>query len=95
MKDDMCLNRKSQVAHEILAYLTEHPEAQDTLEGIIQWWLLEQRIKYHTTIVKEALAELVGRGLILERKNQNSPTIYRINRLKVLGAQNAARTERQ
>jgi len=70
------------VAHEILAYLVEHPDAQDTLEGIVQWWLLEQRIKRQTAKVKEALAELVAKGLVLERKGKNARIYYRINRRK-------------
>jgi len=31
---------------EILAYLADHPDAQDTLAGIFEWWLLERKITY-------------------------------------------------
>jgi len=58
---------KPQVVYKILAYLSEHPQAQDTLEGIVEWWLLEQQIKCRTVQVKEALAELVARGFVLAR----------------------------
>jgi len=74
--------RKSRFTHEILAYLAEHPDAQDTLEGIVEWWLLEQRIKRWTARVKEALAELVSRGLVLERQGKDSRILYRINHRK-------------
>jgi hypothetical protein len=30
---------KTEIAREILAYLLDHPDAQDTLDGISQWWV--------------------------------------------------------
>ncbi len=81
-KSDKCSTGKSQIVYEILAYLVENPEAQDTLVGIVEWWLLEQQIKRQTARVKKALAELVSKGLILERKGKDSRTHYRINRRK-------------
>ena len=69
MKANLCFPGKPQIAHEILAYLAEHPEAEDTLDGIVRWWLLEQKIKYQTNMVREAIAELVGEGLLLEYKS--------------------------
>jgi len=71
-----------QIGNEILAYLVEHPEAQDTLEGIVEWWLLERQIKFQTARVKKALVELVTQGWILEQKGSDSKTHYRINRTK-------------
>ena len=72
----------SQIAYEILTYLVEHPKAQDTLEGIVQWWLLERMIIRQTAKVKKALTELVAKGLVLERRGKNSRTRYRTNRRK-------------
>jgi hypothetical protein len=69
---------KSQVAHEILAYLVDHPEAQDTLDGIIEWWLLERKTIYQKKIVKEALAELVDKGLVLEIPGGDSRIHYKL-----------------
>ena len=73
---------KLQVAFEILKYLAEHPQAQDTLEGIVQWWLPEPGIKRPPAQVGEALAELVGKGLMLERKGCDAQSHYRMNRRK-------------
>jgi hypothetical protein len=70
----------SQVACEILAYLTEHPKAQDTLEGIVEWWLMEQQIKRGVAQVKDTLAELVTQGLVLERMGRDGRIHYRLNR---------------
>ena len=73
---------KSQIAYQILAYLVEHPDAQDTLEGIVEWWLLDRQIRFHTARVKQAISELVAERLILENKGSDSKTHYRINRAK-------------
>lgn len=70
---------RSHIAQAILAYLAENPDAQDTLAGIAEWWLLEQQIKTQTAMVKEVLAELVSGELILERKGHDSQVHYRIN----------------
>lgn len=74
---------ENEIARDILAYLVEHPEAQDTLDGITRWWLLEQKIKYKTEMIQEALEELENSGLICLRKIENSRTGYRINQERV------------
>ena len=67
------------MADEILAYLADHPDAQDTLDGIVQWWLLERKIKYQKKLVGEALTELVARGFIHEWQDVDSRIHYRVN----------------
>ncbi len=79
MKEDLLINDESKIGNEILAYLVDHPNARDTLEGIVEWWLLERQIKFQTARVKEALSDLVDRGLILEHKGLDSQIHYRIN----------------
>jgi Fe2+ or Zn2+ uptake regulation protein len=69
----------SPVAHQILNYLFQNPEAQDTLEGIVQWWLLDRKIERQTVEVKEALAKLVTEGFVIEHKTNDSRTHYSIN----------------
>ena len=82
MKQDLLINDESKIGNEILAYLVDHPDARDTLEGIVEWWLLERQIKFQTARVKDALSDLVARGLILEKKGSNSQIHYRINQRK-------------
>lgn len=82
MKSSKPTTTRSSIFYEILAYLVEHPEAQDTTEGIVEWWLLEQRIKRQTTKVKTALAELVAMGLVLERKGPDGRVYYCIDQRK-------------
>lgn len=82
MKGDLCLPNKAQIAHEILAYLAEHPDSQDTLDGIVQWWLLERKIKYQANLVEEAISELIMNQLIVVNKRERGTNVYRLNRDK-------------
>ena len=70
------------MAHQILAYLHANPDAQDTLEGIIEWWLLDQNIKRQSERVKQALAQLTERGLIVARMGTDSRVHYGVDRSK-------------
>jgi len=85
VKGDLCLPNKAQIAHEILAYLAEHPDSQDTFEGIVQWWLLERKIKYQRDLVKEAISELIKNRLIVVNKRERDTIVYRLNRDKKSG----------
>ena len=62
MKQVLPINDEPEIGDEILAYLVDHPKARDTLEGIVEWWLLEREIKFETARVKEALSNLVAGG---------------------------------
>lgn len=70
------------IADEILAYLVKHPEAQDTLEGITEWWLLEQCIRSAVAEVDGALRSLVADDLLMKRHCADGRTYYGLNRTK-------------
>ena len=69
------------VACDILAYLLQHPKAEDTVEGIVEWWLLQQRIMQALTLVRNALAELIAKGFVTA-KIVNGRRLYRLNKKK-------------
>ena len=69
--------------YDILKYLVRHPQAQDTVEGIVEWWLLEQRIVDAMGKVKSALAELTEKTLVNKHQNRDGRVFYRLNRRKV------------
>ncbi len=71
------------IAREILAYLVEHPSAQDTLEGVAGWWLLRQRIESRTAQVKAALEVLVKDGYVVERREGDRRTRYAVRRQRL------------
>ena len=72
---------ESSIASEILAYLQEHPDAQDSIEGIMQWWLLERNIAFQAKLLREALAGLVKEGSVIEVVSQ-SGSHYKLNKEK-------------
>jgi hypothetical protein len=74
--------KAQEVSHYILAYLSENAEAGDTFEGIVEWWLLRQRIKFETRNVSEAVTKLVSEGLIVEHERSDSSIFYRVNTTK-------------
>jgi len=49
---------------EILRYLRAHPQAADTVDGIVLWWLPRQRYEEAVDRVQHALDDLVARGLV-------------------------------
>jgi hypothetical protein len=70
--------RRSRVEKAILEYLRKNPDAQDTLDGIAEWWLPEENVKTRTATVEEALTQLVAKGLVSARRGTDSKTHYRI-----------------
>ncbi len=71
--------QRQRVCRQILAYLINHPDAQDTAEGIAQWWLLEQRIQQALGEVQDALTELLENEFIAVQVRQGMPAVYRVN----------------
>jgi DNA-binding MarR family transcriptional regulator len=72
---------QGEICNYILAYLYDNPDAGDTFEGIVEWWVLRQRLKFETRNVSEAVKKLVSEGLIEEHEEAHS-NIFRVNRAK-------------
>jgi hypothetical protein len=70
------LKSESPIERQILDYLAEHPAAQDTLRGIVEWWLMKQRIAQSTADVEAALAKLVAAGKLNARKGADGKVHY-------------------
>jgi len=67
------------LALRILAYLDENPDANDTTEGIVEWWLLDQEIRHQQARVEEALAELAAEGWVIASRQADSRVRYLLN----------------
>ena len=93
----MKLDPKEQrdIRYHILAYLCENPNAGDTFEGIVEWWLMHQRIRFETRNISEAVRKLVAEGLILEDEQSDSRVRYRVNEIKTQEIQDLVSQARQ
>lgn len=68
----------SQLAQRILRYLEDHPNARDTVEGITEWWLLQNEIQQRLAEVEAALGELVQSGLVIADRGAGRAVHYRL-----------------
>ncbi|MBX3304659.1 MAG: hypothetical protein KF751_01265 [Nitrospira sp.] len=53
--------------------------AQDTLEGIVEWWILEQGVEQRFMAVKDALVKLVAQGFVLQGERTDGRVYYKLN----------------
>jgi len=66
------------VAKEIECYLASHPDAADSIDGIVKWWLPQQRyVNAHGKIVK-ALEYLIAQGVV-KKINIPGSVLYSCN----------------
>jgi len=70
---------RAEIVEALLSYLVENADARDTLEGIVEWWLLDRTIRHDTAEVKRVLDDLVAKELILERKTGDGRIHYCVN----------------
>jgi len=65
------------VRTEILGYLATRPRACDTLDGIVRWWIFDQRRRVGRVMVEQALDELVETGSIERLSRTDGSVLYR------------------
>lgn len=69
----------SQIGEQILRYLVKNPEAGDTIEGIVEWWLLEQRIENQLAETRRELERLISLDFVQEIEGPGGRIHYRLN----------------
>ncbi len=72
--------KHEQLSELIVSYLGKRPEAQDTLEGIANWWLTFERIDLSTNAVAQALEGLVRQGIVTLRISGDGTVLYGLSR---------------
>ena len=60
---------------DILAYLRAHPQASDSLEGIVSWWL-PARFAAARDVVQDSLDRLVAQGLVERTRLADGTLVY-------------------
>ncbi len=64
------------VAAEVLAYLRTHPDAADTLDGIVSWWLPRQRYETERRRIERALDALATQRLVIRHRLPDGAIVY-------------------
>ena len=68
------------VAWLILGYLSCHPDAKDTVDGVEKWWLNAMEINMDARTVRGSLDHLVKLGWLVSYQRQGSGMVYGLNR---------------
>jgi len=68
-------------APEILEYLARQPGVQDTIDGILHWWVLDSCIRNWAPKIADTVAQLVQRGFLEEKPSSDGKIFYRISPL--------------
>lgn len=71
---------ESEIRRSLLAYLQAHPQAADTLRGIINWWLPLQRYESSRQRIEQVLVRLVAEGLLRRDKLPDGEALYTLGK---------------
>jgi hypothetical protein len=71
---------QGEIERSVLAYLHQHPQAADTLRGIVHWWLPQQRYESGCQRIELVLSELVARGVLRRDPLPHGDALYALNR---------------
>jgi hypothetical protein len=66
-------------APEILDYLARHPDAQDTIDGIMHWWVLDACIRNWAPKIAEIVMQLVEQGFLEQKPSADGHVFYRVS----------------
>ena len=71
------------VIRHVLQYMVDHPDAKDTMQGIVRWWLPGGIAAWAEESVQDALDALVARGWLTQRQTTTSQQLYGVNKEKL------------
>src|SRR5436309_4324707 len=66
-------------APEILDYLASHPDAQDTVDGILHWWVLDACVRKWAPKIAETVAQLVEQGFLEQKRSADGNVFYHVS----------------
>jgi hypothetical protein len=71
-----------QLGREILRYCVAYPDAKDTVEGILKWWV-QPEVRITEQDVRQVLEGLAEAHWLIKREITPNRTIYGLNKLRV------------
>jgi len=66
-------------APEILDYLARHPDAQDTIDGIVPRWVLDACVQKWAPRIAGTVAQLVEQGFLEQQRCADGNVFYRVS----------------
>lgn len=66
----------ARIADQINRYLESHPNAADSADGILRWWLARQRLEDSIRNVERALELLLKEGAVQKRIMIDGQVLY-------------------
>ena len=76
------ITERKELSRSMLTYLSNNPNAKDTLEGIVQWWIQDEKMRFCKDVIEKTLDELVARDMIIPCLDADSRVLYRLNKSK-------------
>jgi hypothetical protein len=73
-------NREKVLRVRVLEYLSQHPQAMDTLDGIAEWWVPLQNESIDRVELRNVLRSLTAEGLV-EELHSGSSTRFSLRKL--------------
>ena len=73
----------SPVYYEILNYFATKPQAKDNVQGIVEWWILKERVDYSIDLVTGVLDQLVREEMVIEKTLDGIQKFYQLNPTKL------------
>ena len=70
--------KQEKISEMILNYLRKNPEAGDTLEGIVSWWMCFESIESSIEDVSNVLETLIAKGEIHINYNIDGARFYKV-----------------
>ncbi len=59
--------RIQEAAESILRFIDSQPNAAETAQGVLRWWMLRQRVDEGLELIQSALDYLVNKGALIKR----------------------------
>jgi len=69
----------TEIEDAVILYLRNHPDAADTLDGIVDWWLPQQRYETARSRIEHVLGRLVAAGLLRRDNLPGGGDLYALN----------------
>ena len=81
----MIMNKEQEkISERILSYLRRNPDAGDTLEGIVKWWIGFDNIELSMKDVADVLEILIQKKAINMYVIADGTAFYKVNKEKEL-----------